>query len=93
MVEERRHQLQLVNREQLSVTGVSHVANYDDSEILLDTKMGALILKGEGLNIVHLDVEQGNLSVSGQITSLVYSNQDVRGGSGRRKAIWQRLLK
>ncbi|MEW6661787.1 MAG: sporulation protein YabP [Bacillota bacterium] len=86
------HQLQLVQRENLTVTGVTHLENFDDREILLDTTCGTLTLKGEGLNITHLDVERGNLQVAGLVTSMVYSEQGIRGRS-RRGNLWQRLLK
>ncbi|MBS3975667.1 MAG: sporulation protein YabP [Syntrophomonadaceae bacterium] len=86
------HQLQLVQREKLTVTGVTHLGNFDDREISLSTASGTLTLKGEGLNITHLDVERGNLHVSGLITSMQYSDQGISSRS-RRSNLWQRLLK
>jgi sporulation protein YabP len=86
------HQLQLVQRENLTITGITHLENYDDREIMLHTNCGVLTLKGEGLHITHLDVERGNLQVSGLLTSMTYSDQGAKGRSSRG-SLWQRLLK
>ncbi len=93
MAEERRHRLEMVDRQRLDLTGVSQVTSFDDSVISLATVMGELVVKGENLNILHLDVEKGNLSIAGRIFSLAYLEESSRGLAGRRKALWQRLLK
>ena len=38
----------------------------------MDTNLGPLVLKGSNLEIVKLDIIDGNLQIKGKITSLVY---------------------
>lgn len=89
--EKRIHQLLLSGREKLSVEGVSNVGRFDRQEIILDTGEGALLIKGEGLHMQHLSLEQGKLSLVGRIDSLQYSegslDQKSRGG------LWRKIFK
>lgn len=86
---EDKHTLTLVDREKLSVSGVSHVASYDDKQIILKTKLGDLVLKGQGLNINSLNLENGTLLVAGLLESIVYTEEQ----GDRAKGFLRRLLK
>ena len=39
----------------------------------METSMGNLTLKGEGLEIIKLDTYQGNVSIKGKANSISYS--------------------
>ena len=80
------HELGLKNREELSVNGVRQVLNYDEREVQLETVLGPLLIKGEGLNITHLDIARGELQVKGTVVGLLYA-------APKGKGVWQRLLK
>ena len=84
---ERRHGLELSDRNILHMTGVTKVESFDDREILLVTQLGLLSVKGENLHIRHLDLEQQELLLDGAIAALSYT------GETRRKGGWRRLLK
>jgi sporulation protein YabP len=89
-----RHNVQLVDREQLVVSGVTAVESYDDERIIMETHMGTLTLKGEDLNIKQLDLESGRFAVEGYVNSLVYST--TRAGKvrqGRTRGFLERLLR
>jgi len=88
VAEKSSHSLNLEDRKLLSLTGVKNVGSYDEKEIHLETTAGPLSLKGEGLNISHLDLENGKMVVAGSISSLLY---DVSGSRG--KNLWQRITK
>lgn len=60
-------------REEAEITGVLHVASFDDQEIVLDTDLGTLTLRGHDLQIKQLDLVQGTFSVEGLIDSIGYS--------------------
>jgi sporulation protein YabP len=92
---QRRHDLALAGREQLTVTGVLAVESFDDKQIIMDTELGLLTLKGEDLNIKQLDLETGRFAVEGFVNSLVYTTPRNRGGGrGSRSRSWlERLLK
>lgn len=66
------HTISLNERKNLTVTGVKKIENFDEEEFLMDTTMGYLVMKGEGLEIIKLDTYQGNVSIKGKVNSLTY---------------------
>ncbi len=89
-----RHQLTLSNRENASIKGVGQVISFDDVEIVLDTEMGVLTIKGEDLHIKQLDLDKGIITIDGAVKGLEYSdNTRGRGGKAKGKGFFERLLK
>lgn len=66
----------LENRKKLSVSGVEDVDSFDEDSVVLFTQAGKLTVKGEGLHINKLSVETGDVTIDGDITSLVYSDAE-----------------
>lgn len=86
------NQLVLTDRKHLVVDGVEHVGNFNEKEITLDTNMGFLILKGEGMNITQLNLESGNLVVEGKISFIEFT--EGKGSSSfRGKGMLNRIFK
>jgi sporulation protein YabP len=89
-----QHSLQVVNREQTLIQGVIAVDSFDEEEIILETEMGGLTLKGEELHIRQLDLDSGKFAVDGYITALIYSASRQRGGRpAKGRSFLERLLK
>ncbi|MDO4262190.1 MAG: sporulation protein YabP [Eubacteriales bacterium] len=77
-VEERQqargaHKLSMMNRRTGSITGVSDVISFDISEVLLETEMGMLQIKGADLHVNRLSLEKGEIDLEGRIDSVQYS--------------------
>jgi sporulation protein YabP len=72
------HHLILEDRRALTVSGVSDVDSFDDMSVVIYTELGELTVKGEGLHINKLNIETGDLTLEGQITSLTYSEIQTR---------------
>ena len=72
------HNITLTERKNLVVTGVKKIDNFDSNEFLIETTMGYLKVKGSDLEIIKLDTYQGNVSIKGQISSLIYSDNDKK---------------
>lgn len=90
MEEKTRHNVSLYERKQLVMEGVQQVESFDESEIVLETNMGTLILKGEGLNIVQLNKETGNMVAEGNFNSFQYMEHKAKGlGKGIIKRIFK----
>lgn len=88
------HNLTVVNREQAVLSGVAAVASFDDQEIVLDTELGSLTIRGEELHIKQLDLESGRFAVEGLINAMIYSNRPGRSGPrGRSRGFLDRLLR
>lgn len=79
------HKLILDGRESLTMTGVTEVIGFDDGSVVCKTHLGTLTVLGSGLTLKTLSVEDGNVAVSGHISSLVYEEP-------RPAGFWQRLL-
>lgn len=88
------HSLQIIGREQVTVQGVLAVESFDDEEIILETDMGVLTLRGEDLHIKQLDLESGRFAVDGFVSSCIYSTPRQRGGRpAKGRGFLDRLLK
>ena len=77
---EQSQQLVLDSRRKLKISGVSDVESFSDSVITADTCMGRLTVKGEGLKISKLNIEDGELAVDGKINALEYTKKKEKGG-------------
>lgn len=86
------HSLTLINRETLQATGVTFVSSFDENEVILDTTMGPLCLKGEDLHIVQLSLEEGQVVVQGKLSLLEYRVAQ-KSMKGKGKNFMERILK
>lgn len=91
MPEEAKGRIELVNRKRVEIEGVKNVGSFDEDIIELETNLGVLILKGEGLHITHLDLESGHLVADGFFTSVNYVEAGQSAKKG--KSILSRMFK
>ena len=76
------HKLVMNNRKTSMVTGVLDVLSFDLNEILLETDQGMLMVKGTDMHVNRLNLEKGEVDLSGNIDSVAYSeSHGVRGKS------------
>ncbi len=66
------HAITINERKNIVISGVKKIDSFDNEEFLMETNMGYIIIKGEGLEIIKLDTFQGNVSIKGKINSLGY---------------------
>lgn len=85
-----QHRLVIEKREHTEVYGVLHVDSFDEEEVVIETEMGLLALRGDDLHIKHLNLEQGEVVIDGHILELAYAE-----GKGRVKGknLFERLFK
>ena len=78
------HLLTLENREHLTLTGISDVDSFNEEEIILHTQdQGVLVVKGGGLHINKLNVDSGDVNITGEINSMEYLAVSLKSkGSG-----------
>ena len=77
-----QHKLILQNRKSGSFTGVTDVVNYDANEIILDTELGRLTIKGKELHVNRLDLQKKEVEIDGTVDMLQYSGTPGRGVFG-----------
>ncbi|MBE3599534.1 MAG: sporulation protein YabP [Limnochordaceae bacterium] len=85
-----RHQLLLKGRQQLELQGVLSVDSFDEQVMTLQTDAGTLIIRGEGMQIHALDVDQGTMAVTGLVHSLEYAQEAAK---RRVRGILRRLTR
>lgn len=79
------HKLQLNERHQLTMTGVTEVVSFDDGAVVLRTSLGTLIVQGKELQLKTLSLDGGQVAVDGNISTLSYEEPRAVGG-------WRRLF-
>lgn len=85
------HSITMVERKTFVTSGVKKIENFDDSQFLIDTVMGFLLVKGENLELIKLDTLQGTISIKGLINSLNYLDDSNK--KEKDNSIFNRLFK
>lgn len=82
----RAHTLVLEGRSRAKLAGVTAVSCFNDQEVVLETAEGEVALLGDGLHIEQLNLDDGQLDVTGAISAIEYSDRkEKRGLFSRRK--------
>lgn len=81
-VNKRTHKMVLSNRRTCNLTGVSDVLSFDVHEIILETDLGMLMIKGNDLHVNRLTLDKGEVDVEGRIDSFTYSEQPLTDNKG-----------
>lgn len=74
------HSIVMEDRKRVSISGVTDVESFDEETIVLATDLGELIIHGYNLHINRIDVEAGDLSLEGEVSSLAYTDNQPEGG-------------
>lgn len=77
------HKLQLNERSQLTMTGVTEVVSFEDTAVVLRTSLGTLVVQGRELQLKTLSLDGGQVAVDGTVTALTY--EEPRSGSWRQR--------
>ena len=85
---EGRHTLTIDDRQSLEVTDVRDVGSFSEEEVLITLSEGGLVIKGEELHMVQLDLEEGRALLSGRVHSMIYTHKHAK-----KMSLWARLWK
>ncbi len=88
----RQHKIILNNRGTCALNGISDILSFDVNEILLETEMGMLMIRGMDLHVNRLTLEKGEVDLSGKIDSIQYSDVN-KGKNGQGESLLGRLFK
>lgn len=82
------HGFTLIGRSHGEISGVSEVECFNEQVVVLSTSMGTMTISGSGLNISHLNQQEGRLIIDGEFDAVEYSGRrDGKGG------FWARLTR
>ncbi|MBO5300344.1 MAG: sporulation protein [Clostridia bacterium] len=84
------HSVSMKDRAFVDLTGVSEVEKFDESVVVARTDHGKLTVKGSGLKVLSLDLDNPDrsLRIEGHINSLEYSNS----GRGKNESLASKLF-
>lgn len=83
------HNVIIENRARMSLSGVTDVENFDENEISLYTSMGDMVIRGKNLHVEAVSIESGEMSISGEIKSLVWGDKDRT----KKPTLWQKMTR
>jgi len=87
----KSHKVLISNRKSGAFSGVVDVLSFDVAEILLETELGMLLIKGHDLHVNRLSLEKGEIDIEGRIDSLTYS--EVKSAGKQAESLLGRLFK
>ena len=87
-MEETKHSLKMESREHLHFTGILSVISFREDGAELESTDGALQITGEGLHMEKLDLERGEVILTGRLRSLYYPDSF----SPERKSLFKRIF-
>ena len=67
------HSFRMTDRCACQMTGIRDVIALDETEVLLETEMGVLTIRGKGLHIKRLTLEKGEADLEGTVISFAYA--------------------
>ncbi|WP_066712571.1 sporulation protein YabP [Clostridium sp. Marseille-P299] len=87
----KKHVINICDRKVAGLTGVKDVKSFDDHEIILETEFGILMIRGTELHIGRLTLEKGEVDITGNMDSFVYS--ELKGFNKSGESVLKRLFK
>lgn len=87
----KKHVVNMIDRQKLSITGVSDVFSFDENIIELETSQGYVDIRGDGLHIVKMSLDDGELIVEGTVDEVLY--HEAQGPGKKKGTILSKLFK
>ena len=66
------HNVKILDRNFIELSGIKKIDSFNDEEFLLESIIGNIDIKGENLEIIKLDTNDGNVKIKGKINALNY---------------------
>lgn len=73
------------------MSGIKDVVSFDLTQILLESTLGMIHIKGNDIKITRLSLEKGEVDIDGTVDSITYSEVKAYGEKG--KSIIKRMFK
>ncbi len=86
---EAQQNIIIENRRRISVSGVDEVDSFDERDMILQTNMGTLSIKGDNLHINKFNIETGELIIDGDVDEVIY--HDI-GGYGKKGSFLSKMF-
>ena len=85
------HTIMMKERKLMDITGVKKLLSFDSELFAIDTLMGILQIRGEDLELKNLNLEKGELAITGYIMG--YEYDDYMLNDGDSKGLFSKLFR
>ena len=86
-----QHKVLIQGRKSAELTGIKEVISFDAKEVVLNTMLGVLMIRGNDLFVKRLTVDKGEVDLEGQIDSFIYVDKPSK--TGEKESIVKRLFR
>lgn len=86
----KHHEVVLVDRKTLEISGVVDLESFDNEEFLVHTATGLMLVSGNEMKVTQLNLEQGLLAITGNINEIRYMEKGAKDGT---KGFFGKLFK
>ena len=83
-------EVKMIDRSNISISGVKKIVSFDDQEFLMETNMGNMRILGNTLELLKLDTQDGNVKIKGKINS--FMSVDGK-GKNKEDSLMSKLFK
>jgi len=66
------HSVKILERNNIYISGTKKVHNFNEKEFYIQSVMGGIHIKGDKLELIKLDTNDGNICIKGKIDSVLY---------------------
>ena len=73
-----KHEINLLNRYKLSITGINKINSLNNEEFIIDTIQGNLLIRGSDLTMQQLDIDKGQIWIEGKIDTIEYLDKEEK---------------
>ena len=85
----REHEIKIIKRKEMSISGVEEVISFDEESVRLMSIEGEIYIEGEDIKIGVLDTDRGLVTLSGKINGFYYVSED----KGTKKGFFSRFTR
>ena len=78
VVNNKYGEIKIVDRKKISLSGIKKIVSFNPEEFLIESTLGVILLKGEELEIIKLDTNDGLLSIKGIFNSINYMDSNKK---------------
>ena len=68
-----KHKIIMDERRDIQISGVIDVLSFDEESVFMETDMGTLMVRGISLHVNKLNLDEGIVSIDGEIEAIEYS--------------------
>ena len=89
VLDSTKHEVKLIDRGLIYLTGIDRIISFDATNFLMESVMGSIEIKGEGLVIVIMDTHDGVVTINGVINSFIYEEDTKKNA----ESFWGKIFK